>query len=78
MLLFSAVLMMVSTYLVFSRKVRTDIIMIHLLGFSAISFGVHLFAGSINALLSGVVLFIASGIYWTASELFCILEKIEE
>jgi len=78
MLLFSAVVMMVSTYLVFSRKIKTDFVMIHLLAFSAISCGVYLFAGSLNAFLSGIVLFIASGIYWTTSELFCMLDKISK
>ncbi len=78
MLLFSVIVALVSTYLVFSQKVRTDIVMIHLLGFAAISSGVFVFTGSINAFLAGTVLFLASGIYWTASEFFYVLDSMHE
>lgn len=78
MFLFSAIIMLVSTYLVFNQKFRTDIVMIHLLGFSAITSGVFVFTGSINAFLAGTVLFLTSGIYWTASEFFLVLDSMHE
>lgn len=78
MMTFSLFMATFSTYAVFSRKIYTDLVMIHVLGFAAISAGAFLFTGSINAFITAWFLFMVAGIYWTVCEISQVLDRIKE